>query len=63
MQAKGSIRVIQENNMLIASAMAEGELASDVGSGAGRFSFICWWDKVELDAFARAFRPVAEEGR
>jgi hypothetical protein len=48
--------------MLIA-AMAEGELASDVGSGAGRFSFICWWDKVELDAFARAFRPVAEAGR
>ena len=25
-------------------------------------SFICWWDKLELDAFARVFRPVAEEG-
>jgi hypothetical protein len=23
--------------------------------------FVCWWDKAELDAFARAFAPLAEE--
>jgi hypothetical protein len=23
--------------------------------------FVCWWDKVELDAFARAFAPLARE--
>ena len=23
--------------------------------------FVCWWDKVELEAFARAFAPLARE--
>jgi gamma-glutamyltranspeptidase len=37
-QSKGFILVAQENGMLIAYATAEGELASDVGSGAGPYA-------------------------
>jgi formylglycine-generating enzyme required for sulfatase activity len=37
-QSKGFIPVAQENGMLIAYATAEGELASDVGSGAGPYA-------------------------
>src|SRR5262249_3837806 len=36
-QSKGFVPVAHENGMLIASAPAEGELASDVGSGAGPY--------------------------
>jgi formylglycine-generating enzyme required for sulfatase activity len=37
-QAKGFVPVAQENGMLIAYATAEGELASDVGTGAGPYA-------------------------
>jgi formylglycine-generating enzyme required for sulfatase activity len=37
-QAKGFVPVTQENGMLIAYATAEGELASDVGAGAGPYA-------------------------
>src|SRR5262249_23728934 len=37
-QAKGFVPVAQENGMLIAFATAEGELASDVGAGAGPYA-------------------------
>jgi formylglycine-generating enzyme required for sulfatase activity len=37
-QSKGFVPVAQENGMLIAYATAEGELASDVGSGAGPYA-------------------------
>jgi formylglycine-generating enzyme required for sulfatase activity len=36
--SKGFVPVAQENGMLIAYATAEGELASDVGSGAGPYA-------------------------
>jgi hypothetical protein len=38
MQFKGFVPVTQENGMLIAYATAEGELASDVGAGAGPYA-------------------------
>jgi formylglycine-generating enzyme required for sulfatase activity/uncharacterized caspase-like protein len=38
MQSKGFVPVTQENGMLIAYATAEGELASDVGAGAGPYA-------------------------
>jgi uncharacterized caspase-like protein len=37
-QAKGFLPLVQENGMLIAYATAEGELASDVGAGAGPYA-------------------------
>jgi uncharacterized caspase-like protein len=37
-QSKGFVPVAQENGMLVAYATAEGELASDVGSGAGPYA-------------------------
>jgi formylglycine-generating enzyme required for sulfatase activity len=37
-QSKGFVPVVQENGMLIAYATAEGELASDVGDGAGPYA-------------------------
>jgi uncharacterized caspase-like protein len=37
-QSKGFVPVAQENGMLIAYATAEGELASDVGIGAGPYA-------------------------
>jgi uncharacterized caspase-like protein len=37
-QSKGFVPVVQESGMLIAFATAEGELASDVGSGAGPYA-------------------------
>jgi hypothetical protein len=37
-QAKGFVPVVQESGMLIAYATAEGELASDVGAGAGPYA-------------------------
>jgi Caspase domain/VHL beta domain len=37
-QSKGFVPVTQENGMLIAYATAEGELASDVGQGAGPYA-------------------------
>jgi formylglycine-generating enzyme required for sulfatase activity len=37
-QSKGFVPVVQENGMLIAYATAEGELASDVGAGAGPYA-------------------------
>jgi hypothetical protein len=37
-QSKGFVPVAQENGMLIAYATAEGELASDIGSGAGPYA-------------------------
>jgi hypothetical protein len=37
-QAKGFVPVAQENGMLIAYPTAEGELASDVGAGAGPYA-------------------------
>jgi len=37
-QAKGFVPIAQENGMLIAYATAEGELASDVGAGAGPYA-------------------------
>ena len=37
-QSKGFVPVTQENGMLIAYATAEGELASDVGAGAGPYA-------------------------
>jgi uncharacterized caspase-like protein len=37
-QSKGFVPVAEENGMLIAYATAEGELASDVGSGAGPYA-------------------------
>src|SRR5215472_17574471 len=37
-QSKGFVPVAQENGMLIAYATAEGELASDVGTGAGPYA-------------------------
>jgi hypothetical protein len=39
-QSKGFVPVAQENGMLIAYATAEGELASDVGAGAGPYAKI-----------------------
>jgi uncharacterized caspase-like protein len=38
LQSKGFVPVTQENGMLIAYATAEGELASDVGAGAGPYA-------------------------
>jgi TPR repeat protein len=37
-QSKGFVSVVQETGMLIAYATAEGELASDVGAGAGPYA-------------------------
>jgi uncharacterized caspase-like protein len=37
-QSKGFVPVAQENGMLVAYATAEGELASDVGAGAGPYA-------------------------
>jgi uncharacterized caspase-like protein len=37
-QSKGFVPVAQENGMLIAYATAEGELASDIGAGAGPYA-------------------------
>jgi TPR repeat protein len=37
-QSKGFVPVVQESGMLIAYATAEGELASDVGAGAGPYA-------------------------
>jgi uncharacterized caspase-like protein len=37
-QSKGFVPLTQENGMLIAYATAEGELASDVGAGAGPYA-------------------------
>src|SRR5262245_36230622 len=37
-QSKGFVPVAQENGMLVAYATAEGELASDVGTGAGPYA-------------------------
>jgi hypothetical protein len=37
-QSKGFLPVAQENGMLIAYATAEGELASDIGTGAGPYA-------------------------
>jgi len=37
-QSKGFVPVVQESGMLIAYATAEGELASDVGDGAGPYA-------------------------
>jgi hypothetical protein len=39
-QSKGFVPVAQENGMLIAYATAEGELASDVGAGAGPYAHV-----------------------
>jgi uncharacterized caspase-like protein len=39
-QSKGFVPVSQENEMLIAYATAEGELASDVGVGAGPYAMV-----------------------
>jgi formylglycine-generating enzyme required for sulfatase activity len=39
-QSKGFVPVAQENGMLIAYATAEGELASDVGAGAGPYATV-----------------------
>jgi formylglycine-generating enzyme required for sulfatase activity len=38
MQSKGFVPVAQESGMLIAYATAEGELASDIGAGAGPYA-------------------------
>jgi uncharacterized caspase-like protein len=37
-QSKGFVPLAQENGMLIACATAEGELASDIGAGAGPYA-------------------------
>lgn len=37
-QSKGFVPVSQESGMLIAYATAEGELASDLGAGAGPYA-------------------------
>jgi TPR repeat protein len=37
-QSKGFVPIVQESGMLIAYATAEGELASDVGAGAGPYA-------------------------
>jgi uncharacterized caspase-like protein len=39
-QSKGFVPVAQENGMLIAYSTAEGELASDVGAGAGPYATV-----------------------
>src|SRR5262249_50706286 len=39
-QPKGFVPVVQENGMLIAYATAKGELASDVGDGAGPYATV-----------------------
>jgi uncharacterized caspase-like protein len=39
-QSRGFVPVLQESGMLIAYATAEGELASDVGAGAGPYSSV-----------------------
>jgi len=40
-------------------------VAKGVDLGLGKYGpekyFICWWDKVELDAFCRAWQPFVEE--
>jgi hypothetical protein len=39
-------------------------VAKGVDLGLGEYGpekyFICWWDKVQLDAFAHAWRPLTE---
>jgi len=40
-QARGFVPMLQETGMLVAYATAEGELASDLGSGAGRVWSVC----------------------
>jgi uncharacterized caspase-like protein len=58
-QSKGFVPVAQENGMLIAYATAEGELASDVGVGAGPYAKVLAEEMVKPGVEAVAmFRNV-----
>ena len=49
---------------LVAAAAVPLPLTKGVDLGLGEFGpekcFICWWDKVELDAFAQAFAGLRD---
>ena len=63
-QSKGFVPVSQENGMLIAYATAEGELASDVGAGAGPYAKVLAEEIVKPDIEAVAmFRIVQRRVR
>ena len=62
-QAKGFTAVSQEPGMLIAYATAEGELASDVGQGAGPYAKVLAEEIVKPDVEAvTMFRNVQRPG-
>jgi uncharacterized caspase-like protein len=63
-QSKGFVPVAQENGMLIAYATAEGELASDVGAGAGPYAKVLAEEVVKpgIEAVAM-FRVVQRRVR
>jgi formylglycine-generating enzyme required for sulfatase activity len=63
-QAKGFVPAAQENGMLIAYATAEGELASDVGAGAGPYAKVLAEEIVKTGIEAVAmFRIVQRRVR
>jgi TRAP-type mannitol/chloroaromatic compound transport system substrate-binding protein len=63
-QSKGFAAVAQENGMLIAYATAEGELASDVGAGAGPYARVLAEEIVKPGVEAVAmFRVVQRRVR
>jgi hypothetical protein len=63
-QSKGFVPVRHENGMLIAYATAEGELASDVGTGAGPYARVLAEEIVKPDVEAVVmFRTVQRRVR
>jgi uncharacterized caspase-like protein len=63
-QSKGFVPVAQENGMLIAYATAEGELATDVGDGAGPYAKALAEEIIKPDIEAVAmFRNVQRRVR
>jgi hypothetical protein len=55
-QSKGFVPVAHENGMLIAYATAEGELASDVGTGAGPYARVLAEEIVKPQSFLHCRR-------
>jgi hypothetical protein len=63
-QSKGSVPVAQESGMLVAYATAEGELASDVGVGAGPYAMVLAEEIIKPDIEAvTMFRNVQRRVR
>src|SRR5262249_613343 len=61
-QSKGFVPVAQENGMLIAYATAEGELASDVGVGAGPYAKVLAEEVAEAGMEAVGMLGIVQGG-